>query len=39
MIKVRIVFVSKRVCWKVIVDLSKCKLSEILVCIEEQYKL
>ncbi len=37
--KVKVIFVSKGKCWKLIVDLEKCNLIEILMCLEEQFEI
>lgn len=36
---IKIVFTEKGKCWKVIIDLDKCRLAEILHCLEEQFQL
>lgn len=37
MMKVKIVFDSKGICYKFFIDISKIRLDEILECIEKQY--
>jgi len=36
---IKIVFWTKGKCWKFKVDLEKCRLDEILMCLEEQFDL
>ena len=37
--KVSIIFTIKKTCYKFIIDLDEVTISEILMCLEEQYKL
>ena len=39
MLIIQICFLSKNKCWKFKIDLEKCRLDEILMCLEEQYQL
>ena len=36
---IKIVFTTKNKCWKFKIDLDKCRLDEISMCLEEQYDL
>ena len=37
--KIKIIFTIKKTCYKFIIDLDKVTISEILMCLEEQFKL